>query len=210
MVENDALKKNTKHTNMTLIDRNSARLMRYGYPLYEVNPSLPSSLLMKGESPQPSQRVDNYKMSVRDDLGMNKSPQLSEKINDYIQSIQAVGEIPSDISISQELDSEKFVKIYLDGIRQYAQLNKAGANLFEFIYEQLSSKDSHDKDTICLNYVLANKWKLDLNRRTYSRGIADLLDKEFLFRTMTNDIYFINVSFMFNGDRLTLVRSYQD
>jgi hypothetical protein len=141
---------------------------------------------------------------------MNKSPQLSEKINDYIQSIQVVGEIPSDMSISQKLDSEKFVKIYLEGIRQYSQLNRSGANLFEFVYEQLSSDHSQDKDTICLNYVLANKWKSNLTRRTYSRGIADLLDKEFLFRTIANDIYFINVSFMFNGDRLILAKSYQD
>ncbi len=155
---------------MTSISQHDARLMRYGQPLYEVNPSLRSSLAI--QSPQ-------Y--------------QAATKAEDPFES--------------HESDSDRFVKFYIDGIRQFARLNQPGANLFEFVCEQLSNENTRDKDTVCLNYVLANKWRSDLNRRTYSRGLADLLDKKFLFRSMLNDIYFINVRFVSNGDLLVLVKS---
>lgn len=109
----------------------------------------------------------------------------------------------------KEIDSERFVKVYLDGIKQYAGLGKAGASLFEFLYRQISGRDSKDKDTVTLNYFIAQEFKPDLTRRTYERGLAELLDKEFLFRTIAQDTYFVNVRFMFNGDRMVLMKSYR-
>jgi hypothetical protein len=108
----------------------------------------------------------------------------------------------------QRFKHERFLKFYLEGIRQYNKLNKAGTDLFEFVHEELSDHTAQGKDKLCINYVLANQWNPDLNRRTYSRGIAELLDKEFLFRSMVNDIYFVNINFIFNGDRLALAKSY--
>lgn len=109
----------------------------------------------------------------------------------------------------KEIDSERFVKVYLDGIKQYAGLGKAGAALFEFLYREISGRDSKDKGTVTLNYFLALEWKPDLTRRTYERGLAELLDKEFLFRSIAQDTYFVNVRFMFNGDRMVLLKSYR-
>src|ERR1700680_1856833 len=52
-----------------------------------------------------------------------------------------------------EVDSEEFVKVYLDGVRKYGELKKAGALLFEFVYRELSGKNAKDKDTIVLSYL---------------------------------------------------------
>jgi hypothetical protein len=172
---------------MTFVSQNDDRLMRYGHPLYEINPSLPSNLL----------------------AAIQNSRQLAIRVDENRVYSQKHDETITDLFGAQELDCEPFVKFYLGGIRQYAQLNQPGANLFEFVYEQLSRQDSQNKDTICLNYVLAHQWRPDLTRRSYSRGIAELLNKEFLFRAMVNDVYFINVSFVFNGDRSTLAQFYQ-
>jgi hypothetical protein len=109
----------------------------------------------------------------------------------------------------KEIDSESFVKVYLDGIKQYGHLTKAGALLFEFVYREISGMLGKDKDTVSLNYYLAQKWKPDLHRRTYERGMNELLDKGFLFRSVTADVYFVNVRFMFNGDRMVLVKAYR-
>jgi hypothetical protein len=194
---------------MTSISQNDDRLMRYGHPLYEVNPSLSSYLLVKLQHPQRRPKSVDDSLLSTDRNGMKTSISPAHMVNEERKSIPASGEVTNDLFLNKELDREQFVKFYLDGIRQYAQLNKSGTNLFEFVYERLSRKDSQDKDTICLNYILANKWRSDLTRRTYSRGIADLLDKEFLFRSIVNDLYFINIHFMFNGDRLVLAKSYQ-
>lgn len=108
----------------------------------------------------------------------------------------------------KEVDSEEFVKVYLDGVRKYGELKKAGALLFEFVYRELSGKNAKDKDTIILSYLLAKRWKPDLAERTYFRGMNELLGKDFLFRTLAADVYFVNVRFMFNGDRMVLGKAY--
>lgn len=107
------------------------------------------------------------------------------------------------------VDSEEFVKIYLAGIRRYGELSKAGALLFEFVYREISGRAGKDRDTVLLNYVLAVEWNSGISRRTYERGMSELLEKGFLFRSMAADMYFVNVRFMFNGNRMVLVESYR-
>jgi hypothetical protein len=108
-----------------------------------------------------------------------------------------------------EVDSENFVKVYLDGVRKYAQLTQSGATLFEYIYTELSGKGGKDKDTVTINYLLAQRWKNDLTRRTYDRGLKELLDKEFIFRSLSTDNFYVNIRYLFNGDRLVIAKAYR-
>jgi hypothetical protein len=110
----------------------------------------------------------------------------------------------------QEIDSEQFVKIYLEGIRQYGQLSKAGAKLFEYVYKEMSGLKAKDKDTITLSLHLAQEWLPKLAKSTYYRGLAELLDQGFLFRSYASiDLYFVNILYMFNGNRLVLAKAYR-
>ena len=110
----------------------------------------------------------------------------------------------------QEIDTEQFVKIYLAGIRQYGKLTKAGASLFEFVYQVMSGREAKDKDTITISLALAQEWNPKLAKTTYYRGLTELLDQAFLFRSYaSNDLYFVNVRYMFNGDRIVLVQGYR-
>lgn len=38
--------------------------------------------------------------------------------------------------------------------------------------------------------------------------MRDLLEHMFIFRSTSDDVYFVNINFMFNGNRITLARSY--
>lgn len=109
----------------------------------------------------------------------------------------------------KELDSEQFVKVYLDGIKQYSQLSRAGALLFELVYREISGLNGKNNDSVTINYIVAQRWKTDLSRRTYERGMNELLEREFLFRSIAADVYFVNVRFMFNGDRMAVVKAYR-
>ncbi|MFZ4700918.1 MAG: hypothetical protein ACOYMG_12790 [Candidatus Methylumidiphilus sp.] len=109
----------------------------------------------------------------------------------------------------REVDSEQFVKMYLAGIRRYGELSKAGALLFEFVYREISGRGGKDKDTVSISYLLALEWEPKLTARTYQRGLGELLSKGFIFRSLAADVYFVNVRFMFNGDRMALVQSYR-
>jgi hypothetical protein len=162
---------------------------RYGKILYESNPSVTGRFPSRIVSGKPTRSGSAYMIAT--DTG------------------EVLGRGAFGFVEEKEIDNEQFVKVYLEGIKQYGQLSKAGALLFEFVYREISGLSAKDKDTITLNYFLAEKWKPGLHRRTYDRGMNELLDKGFLFRSVSADVYFVNVRFMFNGDRMVLVKTYR-
>lgn len=107
-----------------------------------------------------------------------------------------------------ESDPEAFVKVYLQGIRKHAELSAAGAMLFEFIYCSMSGSGGKDRDIIPVNHALVMQWKPKIKRATYYAGMKELIDKGFLFRSLAADSYYVNVTFMFNGSRINLIKSY--
>jgi hypothetical protein len=161
-----------------------------GHPVYKQNPSLVDNLPVRIKSQNPSLMGEAYMVA----------PGTGE-----IVAHGAFGFIQE-----QEVDTEQFVKIYLAGVRQYGKLTKAGASLFEFVYEIMSGREAKDKDTITISLALAQEWNPKLAKTTYYRGLNELLDQGFLFRSYdSNDHYFVNVRYMFNGDRMVLVQGYR-
>jgi len=106
----------------------------------------------------------------------------------------------------QEVDQAAFVKLYLAGIKQTAKLTAAGFQVFELVYRQM--QDTPQSDKIELNHYLARKFGLKIADRTYRRGLRELLENEFLYQSPSKDVYFVNINFMFNGNRITLAKSY--
>lgn len=106
----------------------------------------------------------------------------------------------------QEVDQQQFVKLYLAGIKQTAKLTAAGFQVFELVYRQM--QDTPQTDKIELNHYLTKKYGLNIADRTYRRGLRELLENEFLYQSPSKDVYFVNINFMFNGNRITLAKSY--
>lgn len=167
-----------------------AELTRRGKPVYEANPSVVGGRFKTRMMPAKTTKGGQAYM-ITADTG------------------QVIGEGTFGFVEEKEIDAAQFVKVYLEGIKQYGQLSKAGATIFEFVYREMSGLAGKDKDTLMLNYFLAQRWNEKLTRRTYERGINELLDKGFLFRSVAADLYFVNVNFMFNGDRMVVVRQYR-
>jgi hypothetical protein len=76
----------------------------------------------------------------------------------------------------EEVDSSRFVKLFLDGIKQAAGLSKTGIQVFELVYHQMRA--SPGSDEIKLNQYVAKDH--GISDRTYQRGVRELLEKEFL------------------------------
>jgi hypothetical protein len=55
---------------------------------------------------------------------------------------------------------------------------------------------------------LAKKFGMEMSDRTYQRGLRELLENEFLCRSPSADVFFVNIMYMFNGNRITLAWSY--
>jgi hypothetical protein len=170
-------------------DETATHPTRRGYPIYDENPSVVGRFPVTMRS----RSLKNGRQAVM------IAPDTGEVLGEG-----AFGFITEEV-----VDNERFVKIYLDGIKQHGQLTKAGLLIFEFVYTQISGMQGKDRDTVMLNHYIAQKWKPSLSRATYYRGMNELLDRDFLFRSPAADVYFINVRFMFNGDRMTVVRTYR-
>jgi hypothetical protein len=102
----------------------------------------------------------------------------------------------------EEVDKERFVKLYLAGLKQAVGLSKAGLAVFQIVYDQLRNKKEND-----MVYMVAAG--SGLSRPTYHRGLRELLEREFLYRSPNPTGFWVNIKYMFNGNRIAFVKGYQ-
>jgi hypothetical protein len=107
----------------------------------------------------------------------------------------------------EEVDASKFVKLFLDGMKQAAGLKpKSGMVLFEIVYRLLQERPNTDE--VALSWRLAADMGYTIPERTFRDGLRQLLEKEFLYESLVEGVYFVNIQYMFNGDRLTFIKGY--
>ena len=72
----------------------------------------------------------------------------------------------------EEVDKERFVKLYLAGLKQAAGLSKAGLAVFEIVYKQLQNKPGQDTITLSIlsSVVRAAKQEFLLLPTAVARG----------------------------------------
>ena len=113
---------------------------------------------------------------------------------------------------SHEIEINNFVKLYADGVGGIMGLNNAGKKVFAVLFMQMRSKEGQDKDEIVLNYDLIPqevKDNLGLSRSTFYRGVKDLIRLDFIAYTLAANVYYINPTYLFNGNRLVIMRQYE-
>lgn len=157
-----------------------------GFPVYRTNPSVPATSGMMTRSKR--FHVPGGKASV-----------IVDHSSGEIKGLGGMG-----FWWEEEVDTTRFVKLFLDGIKQAADLSKRGMQVFELVYNAMRSNPGSDE--IKLNQYVARDH--GISDRTYQRGVRELLEKEFLYRSPSDGVFFVNIRFMFNGDRLAFVRSY--
>jgi hypothetical protein len=158
-----------------------------GVPIYQSNPSVPK----QGSISRPRKRQigDDHKGMVID-----------------TGSGEVLGPGAAIAYEWEEVDSERFVKLFLTGLKQASGLSKSGLTIFEIVYHQVRQRPNDDR--VELSYRIACNTIPNLADRTYNRGLRELLDKEFLFRSQADGVFFVNIRYMFNGDRLAFVKAY--
>jgi hypothetical protein len=157
-----------------------------GFPVYRTNPSVPAT---KGMATR----------NKRFHVPGGKGAVIVDDTSGEIKGIGGMG-----FWWEEEVDSSRFVKLFLDGIKQAASLSKAGMQVFELVYHEMRA--NHDSDEVKLNLYVAKD--RGVAERTYHRGVRELLEKEFIYRSPSDGVFFVNIRFIFNGDRLAFVKSY--
>jgi hypothetical protein len=157
-----------------------------GFPVYRTNPSVPSTNGMP---------TRNKRFHVPG----GKGSMIVDNSTGELKGIGGMG-----FWWDEEVDRTRFVKMFLDGIKQAAGLSKTGIQVFELVYHEMQANPGSDE--IKLNQYVAKDH--GMHDRAYQRGVRELLEKEFLYRSPSDGVFFVNIRFMFNGDRLAFVKSY--
>lgn len=114
---------------------------------------------------------------------------------------------PAGFWTTQEVDKTKFVKLYVNGVKAFAVLSSAGTKVFELMY--LSLQKEVGKDVINLVFLEIDQSVTRISRTIFQRGLRELCLKGFLAETVMSGRYFVNPDYVFNGDRLALVKEYR-
>lgn len=120
------------------------------------------------------------------------------------------GEIVSNVAgfwEAEEVDSTKFIKLFVNGVKALAELSNAGAKVFELLYIEMQSNIG--KDRVFLSFTAVDGTTSTISRATYKRGLAELIDKKFIAATHVQNMFWVNPDFIWNGDRLAFVKEYR-
>lgn len=135
---------------------------------------------------------------------------ITNKAKDRMMIVsEETGEViaPAGFHEVVEVDKTQFVKLYINGVRAFQGLTNAGAKVFEIIYRAV--QDRPGKDVIALHFSSLDQDITPISRATFNRGMNELLDKKFIAESLMPGIFFLNVDYLFNGNRLAFIKEYR-
>jgi hypothetical protein len=105
------------------------------------------------------------------------------------------------------VDKTQFIKLYVNGVKAFQGLSAAGTKMFEVIYYIM--QDNPGSDRFYLHFNTVQKYGSTMSLPTFKRGMSELIAKEFIYESIEPNIYFININYVFNGDRLAFIKEYR-
>lgn len=155
--------------------------------LYETNPFLGVALV-------------NTKQGIK---------RISSKDGNKMMVISDTGEVvaPAGFWQAQDVDKTQFVKLYINGVKAFKDLTGAGTKVFELLYIEVQKQTGKDK--VYLSFNAIDQEVTPMSEATYSRGMRELISKKFIAPTVLQGWFFINLDYMWNGDRLAFVKEYR-
>ncbi len=136
----------------------------------------------------------------------NKMVMVTHKDHDLL--IGSDGDVKGHtiLAVKKKVDKAQFMKVYYEAFRNLYDLSKSAIRIFGFIAEVV--KDTPNKDTFMIDFELC-KVNTGYSRKTINSALAELIGNKFIARGPNPYIYFLNPTIFFNGDRLTLLETYE-
>ena len=138
-----------------------------------------------------------------------KTRRITNRRGDMMLVSSETGEIQNNIAgfwESEEVDSTKFVKLFISGVKALKELTGAGTKVFEVLY--LRVQENIGKDQVFMAFSAVDRALTPMSDATYNRGMRELIEKGFIAATPTQGWFWLNPSFVWNGDRLAFVKEY--
>ena len=103
-----------------------------------------------------------------------------------------------------EVDEDQFVKIYLKNFKSFFDLSTSAFRVFGYLVKNLVP----GKDMVLFDLESAKEYTKYNSKSTIYIGLTELLRAGIIARGWSDSIYFINPMCLFNGNRLTYVKTY--
>lgn len=139
-----------------------------------------------------------------------RTRRITNKRGDMMLVNSETGEIQSNIAgfwESEEVDSTKFVKLFIQGVKALKDLTGSGTKVFEVLY--LKVQENIGKDQIQMSFAGVDQALTPMSEATYTRGMRELTEKGFIAATPIQSMFWLNPTFIWNGDRLAFVKEYR-
>lgn len=166
----------------------------------------------KAEKKPPKLRATIYKqnpfMDEKYPLVQVKTKRITNNKGGYMVKA-ADGEVVSQIAgfwHAEEVDSTKFVKLYVNGVKAFSGLTSKGTKVFELMYYEIQNNIGNDK--IQLRFQSIDQEMTKISKSTFYDGLNELVEKKFLAPTDVPNFYWVNPDYVWNGDRLSFVKTY--
>lgn len=176
----------TREVNMSQSNETEAVEQRRGVMLYRKNPFLASA-----------------------DVAI-KTRRVSNKRGDMML-VSNEGELVTQIAgfwEAEEVDSTRFIKLFINGVKALAELSNAGTKVFELLYCEMQQRPGTDQ--VYLSFAGLTEAQLaGISRATWKRGMAELIEKRFIAAQARPGWFWVNPDFLWNGDRLAFVKEYR-
>ena len=123
------------------------------------------------------------------------------------------------IASFKKVDAGKFVKIFTDKISHILSLSKSGHKMLIIVLSQIQAT-AINADCFTLSFTDAklvaenlstNNAEVTISKRTFERGLQDIIRNGLIARHYNSNMYFINPAIIYNGDRnkITFVEQYE-
>lgn len=106
-----------------------------------------------------------------------------------------------------EVDKSRFVKLYAQGFKAFAGLSPAGTKVFEVLMNIVMEHPGADR--LWIHYKDVNESTVKMSQATFKRGMRELLEANFIAESDRQGMYWLNISFVFNGNRLAFIKEYR-
>jgi Firmicute plasmid replication protein (RepL) len=138
-----------------------------------------------------------------------RTKRVTNKRGDMMLVSAETGEIQAPVAgfwERHEVDSAKFVKLFVNGVKALKELTNAGTKVFEVLYLEVQNNIGTDK--VYMSFSILDQTKTQMSESTYTRGMRELTNKGFIAANVAPGWYWINPDYMWNGDRLAFVTEY--
>ena len=136
----------------------------------------------------------------------------SAEIAVYGKQDEDIEKLTLDFVAKKVVDKDEFIKIYVYSLPIFAEMKNSTKILFHYIL--LSVNEEIGKDSIYISFkdyqgkAAKNPMYPKISQPTFSRCLNELLQLGIVYKSGLSNMYYINISYVFNGDRLRFITEY--